>query len=569
MKKSLKALYILCGLLVVSAISYPQQSASNTKIIPPVINLLFEDRSTIILDELKAFPTASGAGMHVTGGRGGKTCFVDTLIDSSNGQYSSNTDSYSGSLRYCLEENPMMTKTVVFLVGGEFKLTEGDIQVNQKEGGNITIAGQTARNLGGVHILQGTYRLFFDNIFNVNLRYVDFKQGIAFVDNSVSINANTVVIDGESYDIITSIITGVKSFNVGSRVYIIDGDTGNIVSQADGLQFSRVYDVIVDHVTTAYHGDESFSLRGFHGVDDGPREDLKNITVQRSLMLPGIKGHNVGSLFGGYAEELSVIHAKNMDIHHNLWVNATHRQPNTGGGPDAKIRIFNNVTYGWHNRTSNLAGDAKVDIFNNYYKKSPATGSSSQRLDRLFRFDFFHDWTNGSLQPNIYLAGNYIEGVIEDLSADNWPAINHHRTSDYGMINTPLSRNFQRNTRLTDATNTINVSDAITAYNDVVNDVGEGVRFDSNGDTYYSSPLAVKFINYVVNGTGPTVIPSSEGWLFPDYPSNSVSRDLFDSDGVPIGWTPPTNVINRAGYSRQELYFAEMAGDFYRLKKTQ
>jgi len=479
--------------------------------------------------------------MHVTGGRGGKTCFVDTLIDSSNGQYSSHTDSYSGSLRYCLEENPMMTKTVVFLVGGEFKLTEGDIQVNQKEGGNITIAGQTARNLGGVHILQGTYRLFFDNIFNVNLRYVDFKQGIAFVDNSVSINANTVVIDGESYDIITSIITGVKSFKVGSRVYIIDGDTSNIVSQADGLQFIRVYDVIVDHVTTAYHGDESFSVSGFHGVDDGPREDLKNITVQRSLMLPGIKGHNVGSLFGGYAEELSVIHAKNMDIHHNLWVNATHRQPNTGGGPDAKIRIFNNVTYGWHNRTSNLAGDAKVDIFNNYYKKSPATGSSSQRLDRLFRFE----------------------------NADNWPAINHHRTSDYGMRSTPLSRNFQRNTRLTDATNTINVSDAITAYNDVVNDVGEGVRFDSNGDTYYSSPLAVKFINYVVHGTGPTVIPSSEGWLFPDYPSNSVSRDLFDSDGVPIGWTPPTNVINRAGYSRQELYFAEMAGDFYRLEKSQ
>jgi len=233
---SIKVVSTVCCLSAVPAFANAQETPVNSKLVPPVISYLLEDQtSKIVLDELKAFPTASGAGMHVTGGRGGKTCFVDTLIDSSNGQYSPSLDSYSGSLRYCLEENPTIAKTVVFLVGGEFKLTEGDLNVNQKQGGNITIAGQTARDLGGVHITQGTHKLFFDNIFNVNLRYVDFKLGPAFSDSSVSIGEDEVTIDGETYSIYVN-RNGFNVFDVGPWVYVIDGDSGNIVREDDGFK---------------------------------------------------------------------------------------------------------------------------------------------------------------------------------------------------------------------------------------------------------------------------------------------------------------------------------------------
>lgn len=549
--------------MVIADMAIAQSINPNDKYVPSMLYLLLDDQeeSKIVLDELKAFPTASGAGSYVTGGRGGKTCFVDTLVDSANGRYLVSSDTYSGSLRYCLEENPSLAKTVVFLVGGEFKITQGDIYVNQKRGGNITIAGQTARDLGGVHITQGTYKLFFDNIYNVNLRYVDFKLGLAFTDSAVSIGTEEVIIDGQSYPIEIN-RNDFRAFEVGPWTYVIDGDTGNIVREDDGFKITRTYDVIIDHVTTGFHADESFSIGSYH--TNG--EDFKNITVQRSLMLPGIRGHNVGSIFGSYTRPEAEILAKNMDVHHNLWVNSTHRQPNIGGGSDAKVRVFNNVVYGWQSRTNNLAGGARVDLFNNYYKKSPSTGASSQRLDRMFRFDFTLDWVEGPVIPDIYLAGNFIEGVIEDLNADNWPAIRHHRTTAYGEANSQLSTEYQRLAPLTETENVIQFSDAHEAYDSVMNDVGEGVRFNASGETYFDDPVGLKYLTYVINRTGPNVLPSSEDWSFPSYSSSSVSRDLFDSDGVPIGWVPPENIDNQAGYSNQELYFAYMAGDFYRLQ---
>jgi len=63
-------------ILLYSITSWSNDGAE--KSITPIINLLFsaEKKKVITLDELKAFPTAEGAGACASGGRGGKVIYV-------------------------------------------------------------------------------------------------------------------------------------------------------------------------------------------------------------------------------------------------------------------------------------------------------------------------------------------------------------------------------------------------------------------------------------------------------------------------------------------------------------
>ncbi|MFK7999266.1 MAG: hypothetical protein AB8H86_06695 [Polyangiales bacterium] len=514
----------------------------------------------ITLSALKAFPTAMGAGMFVTGGRGGKTFFVNTREDlpeddPAYGSYDEATDTYAGTLRYCLTEHNTVAKNVVFLVGGEFTLTQGDLRVNNQQGRSISVLGQTARDIGGVHITGSEFIVFFDNLDNVILRFVDFKPGRAFVDRDVTVSAGSVRIGEMTYPIENDRI------RIGSRSYWVDGD--NLVREKDGMNITRTYDIIVDHVTAGWHGDESFEAYAFN-LDGEP---FRNVTIQRSLFLPGIRGHNVGGLFGGDAsatvEGAGLI--ENGDVHHNCFVNLTHRFPNIGGGGSARVRVFNNVAYGWGSRLMNLYGDGLLDVFNNYYRRNPSTAAPSVRDDfRMFKFDFLYDPT-GSLAPSVYVAGNFVDGYIEDPEENNWKLLSHFRDSPRGGNEDPLSSEYQRATPIDDAEHPINASNALDALPDVLNDVGANVVFGSDGTTRYVDTVDAAYLRQVETTSGPASLPSSEAWVYPDYESGSVPRGDFDSDGVPLGWTAPSNVVNSAGYSNQELYFAEQAGDFFRL----
>ena len=60
--------------------------------------------------------------------------------------------------------------------------------------------------------------------------------------------------------------------------------------------------------------------------------------------------------------------------------------------------------------------------------------------------------------------------------------------------------------------------------------------------------LDAAYLLQVETMTGPESLPSSEAWTYPAYTNGSAPRSDFDSDGVPVGWTPPSQ-----------------AGDFFRL----
>ncbi|GAA4937475.1 pectate lyase [Algibacter agarivorans] len=137
-----------------------------------------------IATELKAFPSAFGAGAYVTGGRGGQVIHVTNLSD--NGP---------GSLREAIETKG--SRIIVFDVSGEINLQSRIILGSGY--GDVTIAGQTAPD-GGITITGG--RLWWnrgsDNIIVRNIRFRNGKDS----DNGDCITieaASNVIVDHCSF----------------------------------------------------------------------------------------------------------------------------------------------------------------------------------------------------------------------------------------------------------------------------------------------------------------------------------------------------------------------------------
>lgn len=109
--------------------------------------------------ELKAFPSAYGAGAYTTGGRGGQVIHVTNLNDSG-----------SGSFRDALSKT--FPRIIVFDVSGEINL-QSRILLSDNYG-DVTIAGQTAPE-GGITITGA--RLYLIGNDNIIIQYIRFRNG--------------------------------------------------------------------------------------------------------------------------------------------------------------------------------------------------------------------------------------------------------------------------------------------------------------------------------------------------------------------------------------------------------
>ena len=176
----------------------------------------------------------------------------------------------------------------------------------------------------------------------------------------------------------------------------------------DAIQFSRVHNAILDHVSCCWAEDETIDL-----YTDATDVTVQWCTLEESSTTGHPKGpHNYGLITGPRSGRIS--------IHHDLFAHHARRNPAIGSGP-ADFR--NNVVYDFRDGFSH-EGNYRTPGFNivgNYYRP----GLSDTR--EIYPFCFENEIP-------YYLRGNYIYGLgrVDDpwKEADRLPGL--RRYAGYG-----------------------------------------------------------------------------------------------------------------------------------------
>ena len=570
----------------------------------------FPKQKEIVLNELKAFPTAEGAGANTSGGRGGKVIYV------------TNRDADGkGSLRSALGTEG--TRTIVFAIGGRFNIDRG-ITLGAKKGkrneykySNFTLAGQTANDKGGVHLTHSDER---DSDFNV-------EHG----------GASHFNIYGQE-----NMILRYFDSRYNWNWFLKRGRLG----KEPTLRFSFVNDLIIDHISSGWSSYGLIILQGRPRINEHP---LGNITVQRSLMHENVfnpnrenmipsyqdayqSNHSVGMLLGKdpgrwvwdrttrtstWKSNLTEAQWSNMGeftISKNAFIGLSHRFPNTSGGKNGKFRMVNNYHYGFKGdgtgeRLGRIAGTSQNDFVNNVYQLSKVA-EMDFTTKNLFGYLDNETYNGEKSIANLYAKGNLflenddsIHSITNEINANPYMMFHDRRggsnRNNRGLNLTEKSANLRDNP-IPNNKHSVSIISSNLVKENILNNVGANVRFNKDGTTYIDDTVDNKYIvqaktnggsTFFTKAFGDNGIGDSANFVYPPYNTDSaVDLNVYDTDrdGMPNSWEIKHHldpyiannnairadrnwdlsgyrVINNAGYTDLEMYLADIAGDFYQL----
>ena len=304
-------------------------------------------------EELKAFPTAFGAGADATGGRGGEVIAVTRRDDA----VGDDGEPLEGTLRYALTRP--YPRTVIFRVNGTIVLGDrsGDGQVNTEAGpwpsllalesaeyGDLTVAGQTAP-AGGITIRGAIY---MQGVQNMIWRYVRVRQS----------------------------------------------DTAPI-ERFSAITARDVRDVIFDHISSAYGGQQALSITNFDGAPE------QRATLQFSLLSLAKNGSIMGAVDGPGGQ---------TTVHNNLYTHLSHRVPNLAG--PQSFEVINNITYDWQWRLINIHNALQLNHIANAYITGPHTSGAPGSIGHKVNLG-----VDGTEDARVYTARNFtnIDGATDDV----------------------------------------------------------------------------------------------------------------------------------------------------------
>ena len=561
----------------------------------------------IVLKDLKAFPTAEGAGAGASGGRDGKVIYVTNRKADGN-----------GSLKEALLTAEK--RTIVFAIGGRFNIDAG-IRLGTKGNdnnitadyklGDFTFAGQTANDKGGVHIsnhrdqiatLKNAFHFDIYNQKNMILRYFDSRSNWKW--------------------------------------FLKLGRNG----QEPSIRFVFVSDLIIDHFTSGW---SSYGLTILNNSTRKKEKKLEHITVQRSLIHEGIMNpdkstiqlprgkyqynHNIGMLLGKdpltWNKKATMTKEvwNNMGeftIHKNAFIGVSHRFPNTSGGENGKFRIINNYIYGFNGdgsgqRLARIAGEAQNDFINNVYQlnKYSPNFTKSNLYGYLKEETPYFPKTKVQSKARFYVENNLFLNKNGTIHPITYEIINNSYLMLYDFTNGNKHNNAKNLTDKDSILSSIAIEENIYPVSiipsnkvkeNILNNVGGNVKFYTNGSSYIDDPIDKVYIGWAKENKGPTKLTAKLGdgglgdsrrfekledhSMYNADINEEVNASIFDHDldGMPDLWEKKhklnplvannndihTNweignyeIINTAGYTDLEIYLADIAGDFHMLAK--
>lgn len=348
-------------------------------------------------------------------------------------------------------------RTILFDVSGTINLTT-DLYITVD---NLTIAGQSAPQ-GGIAITGKN--VFIQDNDNLVMRYMRFRP-----------------------------------------VY-------NSSGTVDALNAYNVTNMIFDHVSVSWGGDEAFSITG----------NSQNITVQKSILGESATGMILGSL--------GVLTSDNFSILKNLFYNISHRFPNPTTG---RVDVINNVVHNWNSRLMVAAHNDGVQLneINNYYQSGTNTQSPTAVLQSVNWLDI----GSASQRPNIRVHTNgNVFSTFSNGTNDNWNAWVHRFNvtsgayAGYNQGDTP-SLDFRETNPFTQAGRSFTPDTAASSLSDVQNNGAN--KYLNNDGSYgiYNDSVDTIYLTNVSNNT-------SESYSYP--PTNIVNKQSYIDYQNAISSTP-------------------------------
>ena len=293
--------------------------------------------------------------------------------------------------------------------------------------------------------------------------------------------------------------------------------------------------------------------------DQGP---LRGITLSMSLIAEGLRSHSTGLIVGGETSALSS-EVRDIDAHHNLVMNNSHRNPLFKARSG---RVVSNVFYNQGSYVTQVGGGGSVDIVGNLFKKGPLThGFHEIQGFRSSGADAF-DGT-----PSLYIAGNV--GWHQPDPTGSQAPLTRRVSGENGEETTALPRAWRRRTPLPDPRHRI-VAEPVAAIaavdGSVVPTVGASQRLRCDG-TWIANRDAVdrRLIRQYRTGTGIRSLIRHQKDLggLPRIPHGVACADA-DRDGMADVWEAdhglsPSDAGDRndrppaaSGYTNLELFLS-------------
>jgi len=227
--------------------------------------------------------------------------------------------------------------------------------------------------------------------------------------------------------------------------------------------------IIFDHVSLSWSTDESVSIWTYEETNAEQAQGIRDVSFQQSIIAESLRqdighwidpalehtpeqladptytdyrgdtvanSHALGFIVGGKPGYTSWQAVQNIDIHHNLFANNTHRNPRVMA---RGVRIINNFIYNWFTRAGSSSYSTEVDYIGNVYRHGPMGLFADDSDIPTPRPHFlWHDTTSSAgvvVDPepgSIYIAGNIAPEIPEmsDPGNDNWAMLMDSYTGD-------------------------------------------------------------------------------------------------------------------------------------------